>query len=84
MLLYLDEPISHIVERLFRCAVISKHDALCSLVVRLSYGSESFLSCSVPNLHFNVAVIHCHALDFIVDADRRDMIVANLVFGESQ
>ncbi len=84
MLLYLNEPVGHVVERLFGCAVVSKHDALSAFVVRLGYGPESFLPCGVPNLHFNVSVVYCHSLDFVVDADRSDMIVANLIFGETQ
>src|ERR1700733_13248530 len=50
----LSNPIPNIIEALFRCTVIGKNDAHCSFVISLSNGSKSLLTCSVPNLQFNI------------------------------
>jgi hypothetical protein len=63
----LSDPVSNVIERFFRCAIICKNDAHSSLIISLSNSSESLLSGSVPNLKFDILAIDIDSLNLEVN-----------------
>ncbi len=62
-------------ETFLSCAVISQNDTHRSLVVSLSYRSETLLPGSVPNLQFNVLTVNHDRLDFEVDSYKEKSLI---------
>ena len=63
----LSDPVSNVIERFFRRAIICKNDAHSSLIISLSNSSESLLSGSVPNLKFDILAIDVDSLNLEVN-----------------
>jgi hypothetical protein len=63
----LPDPISNVIERFFRCAIICKNDSHSSLIISLSNSSESLLPGSVPNLKFDILAIDVDCLNLEVN-----------------
>ena len=74
MLLYLAEPLHYIVVRCQVSCVKRKQNSVGSLVIGLSYGSESLLPSCVPDLHFDNFSFHLKVLDFEVDTYSKFLI----------
>ncbi len=68
MLVYLLKPILDVVECRLVSAVIHQDDTHGALIISLSNGPESFLSCCVPNLQLQSLVTHINLFDLEIDA----------------
>ena len=67
MLFDLFDPILDVIEWILVWTVIGKNDAHSTAVIGLRNGSESFLSCSVPDLKLHYLVVNIHCLDFKIN-----------------
>lgn len=68
MLIYLLEPIGDVIERLLVSTVVNENDPHSSLVVSLSNGSKSLLTCCIPHLQLHPLIVYIDLLDLEVDS----------------
>lgn len=67
VVLHLSHPICDVFKWLSTGRIISHDDSLSTSIVCLSDRSESFLSCSIPNLYFNLLPIKIYCSNFKVN-----------------
>ena len=60
-------PVPHILERLFVCGVVHKHDSHGSSIICFGDGSETLLPCCVPDLKLAALLINHDFLNLEVD-----------------
>ena len=68
MLLNLFDPVRHVFKAVFICAVVCKDDSHCALIVSLRNGSETFLTCCIPDLEFHILAVDDYGLYLEIDA----------------
>ena len=71
------------VERVAVSDVIHDDYAVAAAIIRCRDRPKSFLAGRVPNLHFYDFAVDCDRFDLEIDADRRNIIIAEYIFGET-
>lgn len=68
MKLNLPNPVPHVIEALFICAIVCKNNAHRAFVVGLSDCAEPFLACGVPYLELYILAINLDRFNFEVNS----------------
>ena len=78
------DPVRYVLKGLVIGDRIHKDDPCGPLVVSLRNGLESFLSSSIPNLHFDVDFIDGDDFDFEINTDGGDVVHFVLIVDVSE